>query len=406
MKTRREFLGAMAPLALGSWLYASELENSPVSDFVSSSGLETLFLTWASDPTRTMRLQWISARLQKPAPIPLLYRSHGEMEWKKTNSSAHPFGGIDHWVNRVDLNQLTPGSIYEFKIGDNPEIWRFKTAPEKLDESVIFAEGGDIGTDPLTVIPLHRLAASWNPLFGLVGGDLAYSNGSDVKAEIRYFKLWNSHMRSNGNRLIPMVVAIGNHEVRGGYEKSKEEAPFFYALFDGLFSEKGAYGVLDFGQYFSLILLDSQHTCDVRLQTQWLKSVLEQRKEVPHRVVAYHVPAYPSSRKYEDVIPHLIRTEWVPVMENAKIKMVFEHHDHSFKRSKKILQGEIHPDGITYLGNGDWGQPPRPVLEENRVHLEKGVQSLNVLRVTLSPENIALWAGNEKGDELDQFIVA
>jgi hypothetical protein len=32
-------------------------------------------------------------------------------------------------------------------------------------------------------------------------------------------------------RLIPLIAAIGNHEVDGGYQKPRDRAPFFYALF-------------------------------------------------------------------------------------------------------------------------------------------------------------------------------
>ena len=66
-------------------------------------------------------------------------------------------------------------------------------------------------------------------------------------------------MVGRDGRLIPMVACIGNHEVDGGYGKPREKAPFFYALFDGLFPETG-YATLDFGDYLSLVLLDTGHT--------------------------------------------------------------------------------------------------------------------------------------------------
>lgn len=407
MKNRREFLGVMLPLTLSPWalnlssLKAQETVVEPMSDF----GFETLFLTWSSDPLTSMRVQWIQRKDQKPDSYSLLYRSSVSEEWKKQKSTSHPFGSVNHWVNRVDLQGLRPGMVYEFRMDGNLEIWKFRTAPEKLTEALTFAEGGDVGTNPKSVIPLHQMAASWDPLFGFVGGDLSYSNAKDIHTEIRYWKQWNAHMRAHGNRLIPMVTAIGNHEVQGGFGKTKAEAPFFYALFDGLFSQSGAYGTLDFGDYLSLIILDSGHTAQVAEQKEWLKKSLTQRSAIKHRFVAYHVPAYPSVRKMEEKISQEIREHWVPVMEAEKVRVVFEHHDHAFKRTKKLLNGKENSEGIIYCGDGAWGRDPRPLRSTETEYFKITASSLNVWKVTLTADNSQFWAGNEKGERLDSFEV-
>ena len=406
MKTRREFLTVLTPLALGPWSFASETKGPLAREPLSASGLETLFLTWADDPLRTMRIQWISSSLQKPSGVDLFYQMKNESTWIKTSSSSHPFGSIEHWVNRVDLSSLTPGTDYRFRVSNQPEIFQFKTAPEKLEQPLCFAEGGDIGTDPSTVIPLHRMAASWEPLFGFVGGDISYSNGSDVYTELRYFKLWSAQMRGAENRLIPMVAAIGNHEVQGGYQKTRAEAPFFYALFEGLFKGSGAYGTLDFGSYLSIIILDSHHTCQVEHQTEWLRATLAKRAKITHRLVAYHVPAYPAVRKFNEPISVSIRNQWVPVLETAGIQVVFEHHDHAFKRSKKLINGQESPVGVTFVGDGAWGRPPRPIRAQDASDgLLKRESSLNVWKVTLTDSQIDLLALNEKSEELDHFVI-
>ena len=96
-----------------------------------------------------------------------------------------------------------------------------------------------------------------------------------------------------------LVAGIGNHEVDGGYNKPRAKAPFFYALFDGLYPETG-YATLDFGDYLSLVLLDTAHTSAIEgAQTDWLAKALKERAERPHVVVVNHVPAYPSFRKME-----------------------------------------------------------------------------------------------------------
>src|SRR5260370_38093377 len=104
-------------------------------------------------------------------------------------------------------------------------------------------------------------------------------------------------MGGRNGRLIPMVAGIGNNEVDGGYKKPSAKAPFFYALFDGLYQETG-YATLDFGDYLSLVLLDTEHTSPIAGdQTDWLERRLKDRIDHPNVFFVNHVPAYPSFRR-------------------------------------------------------------------------------------------------------------
>ena len=100
-------------------------------------------------------------------------------------------------------------------------------------------------------------------------------------------------MVGRDGRLIPMVACIGNHEVDGGYGKPRAKAPFFYALFDGLYPETG-YATLDFGDYLSLVLLDTGHTTPIGgEQTDWLEKTLKARADHPQRVRGQPRPGLP-----------------------------------------------------------------------------------------------------------------
>ena len=59
-------------------------------------------------------------------------------------------------------------------------------------------------------------------------------------------------------RLIPMLACIGNHEVDGGYKAKRAECPQYLSVFDGFFTDT-TYGVMDIGDYLSLVLLDTGH---------------------------------------------------------------------------------------------------------------------------------------------------
>ena len=171
-----------------------------------------------------------------------------------------------------------------------------------------------------------------------------------------------------------MISCIGNHEVDGGYKKKREQSPQYLSLFDGLFRET-TYGVLDIGDYLSLVLLDTGHIAPIGgEQTDWLESALEERQERPHLIVANHVPAYPSHRSPEGKdgafgTGEANRLHWCPLFENFKVDAVLEHHDHTFKRSHPLTDGQIDKNGVLYLGDGSWGKLRAPNKPEQRPYL-------------------------------------
>ena len=347
-------------------------------------------------------------------------------------STAAPFGDGGLFRQRLEFVGLAPGGFYEGMIDGMPEVFGFKTAPENLEAPLVFAEGGDVGTSRKYVAPLHETAASWDPLFGVVGGDLAYANGVKVKVWVKYLQLWSAHMRVPSEaldaqgfplppRLIPMLVTIGNHEVAGGFGKRRADAPFFFALFDGLFAKR-SYAALDFGgtnkkeeaqevpPYLSLMLLDSGHTAPVAgRQAQWLGEQLEARKDVPHVFAVYHVPAYPSHRPPEPDhvsgrVMQAIREQWVPLFEEYGVDIAFEHHDHTYKRTR-LLDGKIVADGtpgsVLYLGDGAWGMGGREA--KAREYLEVSETQRHVLRIEISPDGSRKFSAvNVEGGVIDE----
>ena len=177
-----------------------------------------------------------------------------------------------------------------------------------------------------------------------------------------FLRNYSRHMVTHDGNLIPMIPCIGNHEVDGGYNKPRSKAPFFYALFDGLFPETG-YNTLDFGDYLSLVLLDTGHTSKIgEEQTDWLEKTLKARKDHPNVMVVNHVPAYPSFRSSTSSTPDKKgtgednRKYWVPLFEKYRVPVVLEHHDHTFKRTKPLIDSRADDNGVLYLGDGSWGR--------------------------------------------------
>src|SRR5262245_1815978 len=373
--SRRTFLGAsLAGLASGS-LFGQTTPLPPAPEDPAFKP-DTLFLTWQRDPTTTMTVQWIGTA-GETADLTIYFaplkRDWWLLPWEKQRPAARPYPKTDFKVFRAELTGLTPGTDYQFCIGKSSPVYRFRTMPAKANDTIHFVSGGDCGVNPHAVAN-NIQAAKQDPMFAIIGGDVGYDNGRSVETSLAFIRNYSKHMIGRDGRLIPMVTCIGNHEVDGGYNKPREKAPFYYTLFDGLFPETG-YATLDFGDYLSLVLLDTGHTTPIGgNQAEWLEKVLKARQDHPNVFAVNHVPAYPSYRNPEGIFGRegtgeANRKHWVPLFEKYRTPVVLEHHDHTFKRTKPLLGGLAHDNGVLYLGDGSWGRLRNPNSPEKITYL-------------------------------------
>ena len=365
--SRRSFLGASIAGLTASPLLAADVFPKGFDD--PAFRPDTLFLTWQRDPTTTMTVQWVGTA-GETADTAIYYASNLLGPWHRQATAAKAYPMTDFKVFRAELTQLNPGSDYWFRIGKRSPLYSFRTMPAKATNTISFISGGDCGVNSHTVAN-NIQAARQDPMFAVVGGDLGYDNGKSVDTSLAFLRNYSKQMVGKGGRLIPMVACIGNHEVDGGFNKPREKAPFFYALFDGLYPQTG-HAVLDFGDYLSLVLLDTGHTTPIGgEQAAWLESTLKARADHPNVFAVNHVPAYPSFRKMTAVpskdgketkagTGEGNRKYWVPLFEKYRLPVVLEHHDHTFKRTKPLLDGLPHENGVLYLGDGSWGRLRSP----------------------------------------------
>ncbi|QVL33571.1 metallophosphoesterase family protein [Telmatocola sphagniphila] len=375
---RRAFLGTSFSTIATSCLLGQEKAEPVIPKHIEGPLFQpnTLFLTWQRDPTRTMTIQWIGSR-GETSDTTIYYTPFKENKspkneksevpqkpspWKSQPSNTKPYPFTDLKIFRCELTQLEPNTEYQFRIGKVSPTYRFKTMPAKATDTIHFISGGDVSVNP-HAIANNIAAAQQDPMFTLIGGDLGYDNGTSVEISLAFIRNYSKHMIGKNGRLIPLVTCIGNHEVDGGYHQPREKAPFFYSLFDGLYPEKG-YTTLEFGDYLSLVLLDTGHTTRVEgEQADWLDKTLKARVDHPNVMVVNHVPAYPAylptAPKFDNQLdgsgaPN--RKHWVPLFEKHRVPIVLEHHDHCFKRSRPLIDGSSNANGVVYLGDGSWGR--------------------------------------------------
>ncbi len=391
-----------------------------------------MLLTWQSDPTRTMTIDWHTLPGEHlPRPPSILYREEGsEGDWQKVPGTFHAFPFTSRTVKRVELTGLEPGTSYSFRIGPDAgafpksRTYSFRTMPSDLSEPIRFAAGGDTGRSRERFGGMNEVAVEQDIEFIALGGDLAYADGGhrDHRVELGTTKAWweswfdvvKETLITEEGRVIPILAGIGNHEVWRGYVTSHPEyeatdewrermAPIYYNVF--AFTGQPGYAAIDFSDYLSLIFLDSHHTNRVEgKQTEWLERVLEERRDVPHVFPIYHVASFPAHRDFDRPRKVSIREHWVPLFEENGLKVVFENHDHTYKRTPPIRDGRIDPDGVVYLGDGNWGFTGREHHDVDETwYLEHAEPTQHFYLVTLDSEGSRFEAINIDGEVFDRY---
>jgi hypothetical protein len=409
--SRRTFLAAsLAGLTSGRLLGADKPAEGPARTASDDSPFQpnTLFLTWQRDPTTTMTVQWVGVA-GETADVKVYYAplqgAFWDRFWRPQPTTVKPYPLTDFKVFRAELTGLTPGTDYQFRIGKASPVYRFRTMPARATDAIHFISGGDCGVNPHAVAN-NIQAARQDPMFAVVGGDLGYDNGKAVDVSLAFIRNYSKHMVGRDGRLIPMVACIGNHEVDGGYGKPRAKAPFFYALFDGLYPETG-FASLDFGDYLSLVLLDTNHTTPIGgEQAAWLETTLKARADHPNVFVVNHVPAYPSYRNAEgsngkEGTGAGNRKHWVPLFEKYRVPVVLEHHDHTFKRTKPLLGGHGHDNGVLYLGDGSWGRLRNPQKPDKLDYLAASSRDYHLSLHRIQGEERFHLALDENGKVMD-----
>lgn len=368
----------------------------------------TLYLTWIKDPSTTMTVQWLSRTNDRAVPTVMYHKISGS-PWatvKGKKLSLFTINRIVYKLNQVELTNLSPSTLYGFKIGhelDSEENeFRFLTMPSDLSQPIRFIMGGDMmRSDVSFTKETSKQAALQNPLFAAIGGDIAYAGGGQLGKWITWIKAWRETMITAEKRLIPVIAAIGNHDLPGGYDQPPARARIFATLFP----MPGAqiYNVLDFGNYLSIFLLDSGHANPVGgAQAKWLENALKVRENVPHRFPIYHVPAYPSNSSPDNKRCADVRHHWVPIFEKAGLRVAFENHDHTYKRTFALLKNKKDKNGVIYLGDGAWGVR-NPSNGKRRFYINKLFSKRNFILVEVDKTSERFVGIDDDGETIDEF---
>jgi hypothetical protein len=386
-----------------------------------------IYLEWIKSPQNSVVINWIDDNSSNRS---ISLRKRSADTWQNISAVRNPIPGSDLYRYKADAEGLEPGSVYEFKVSDDPGIHSFKTAPLNIDEPMQFIVAGDIYTDvegslkSETVDAFLQMASNaseFEPYFAALGGDLAHS-GSDPTAVSLWFEfleLWQESMQTEQGHMVPMVITIGNNEVPGGYGAEPEDLIFINALFSFPKDQWGNssfnhYGVLDFGDYMSLIMLNTNHSNQIEgEQTTWLRNTLNNRSNSAHVYPVYHVAGWPAFRTFRGIHEDAVRNNWHRLFRAFGVRTVFEHHDHIFKKTEalgdcrvpitSVQDCELANKGVIYVGGGSWGSPNNRDFN-NEWYIDEYSNDHNFMLVEISEAYRKFSAIGENGQTITSFI--
>ncbi len=356
-----------------------------------------LYLSWYSDPTSTMTIQWHTPFGEHEHTIDL---QSLEGNWETVDSQHTDVE--ETVIHQVSLENLNPNTEYAFRIGNDPKVYRFRTAPANLEEPLRFVIGGDVYSNKKCFKQMSQTVLKHDPHFAVLGGDIAYARpyhpfqSSGLRRWTSFLKDWKEIMITPEGRIIPFLIVPGNHDI----------APDDYELFFSLFAfpKKQLYRTVDFGSYLTLFLLDTGHFHPIEgQQTLWLEKTLSAHTPVPYTFAVYHEAAYPSFYPYQATTPKKIRKNWVPLFEKYHLLAAFEHHNHAFKRTHPIKDNQIDPEGVVYIGDGAWGVHPRKT--NDLWYLAKRGRKNNALIVELTSTEATITALDLLDSPLDEMTL-
>lgn len=301
---------------------------------------------------------------------------------------------------------LTPATTYYFVVASDDSVSReyhFTTAPDDgRDVRVLF--GGDSrigGSEPY----LHEDRRAINRRMAALAEEhadvIAFLHGGDFyqRAELRYMRPWLTDHEltiTTSGRVVPIVVARGNHDRAVGFEE----------MFHWPGKEHEYHYATQLTGKVALVTLNTEISLAGN-QSRWLGRTLKRlRPENEWLVTMYHKPAYPSVRGWSDGADR--RHYFVPHFEENDVDLVLESHDHALKRTLPIRDGGPHPRGITYIGDGGLGVPQR-TPDPTRWYLQapgivNSVHHVHLLEFT--KESLRGRAFGIDGEVLDDFTLA
>ncbi len=328
------------------------------TDYPSSKTPDQLMLTWSSDASTGLDIQWRTDTTVSSGEVK--YREKGGTQELAAKAERYRLEDRvlmnDRYINRftVQLRNLKPGTTYEYQIvpqTDWTENHTFATAA--ADNKFSFIWFGDTHHDP-KFGELHNIAEKAHP-------DAAfYSIAGDMVSDGLFRNQWDDLFQFSKDVISrkPFMNVLGNHDNRSGLG-----ALMYRELFS--YPKNGPVGVppehsYSF-RYKNALFLMVDVTSPIDIQTSWIEDQLA-HTEATWKFVMFHFPPYNWEEPYFN-----IQKAWGPIFDKYHVDMVMSGHIHYYMRSNPMKAGKVvksYNDGTAYVISVGIPTGPRAITDE------------------------------------------
>lgn len=309
-----------------------------------------------------------------------------------------PLGG-KKILHVAPISTSRAGELVRFQVASESDIYKVSSLNTTKFK---FCVAGDLYRKLKPFKEGMKAIAEENPDFVIFGGDLAYSSHGPVHFPSKGFPLARymtfldvicDELKKTDGQLIPLVVAIGNHDYKKGYDE------IAYKLF---FETHGVtYTSYDLGSKLDLWILDTDIMAPMKgAQSEFLETSL-QKSQKQFKLAAYHFGAYPSVYSYLSKSATDVRDAFCPIFDKYGLNVAFEHHSHAFKITYPLKDNQINKEGTIYCGDGCFGVKPRRPKNTKAWYIEDA-QAARHYYLVIMLDHLEIYPKNFKKELLTQ----
>ncbi|HSB94665.1 MAG TPA: metallophosphoesterase family protein [Flavitalea sp.] len=313
------------------------------TDYPSSKNPDQVMLTWSSDPSTTVDIQWRTNTTVNNGKIN--YRKKGDGVIHSADAAKFQLEDRllmnDRYINRftAKVTGLQPGTDYEYQLSPDT-TWKpdltFRTAA--TDDAFSFIWFGDTHFSP-------KFGKMFNRADSLHPDASFYTISGDLVSDGLYRDQWDA-LFSFAPQVIskkPLMCVPGNHDNRSGLGAATYRTMFSYP-------ENAPAGVPKEQTYSytykNTLFLMIDCTSPIEAQTAWIEDQLK-NSTATWKIAVFHFPPFNYEEPYFN-----IRKTWMPLFDKYHVDLVLNGHTHYYMRTKPI-SGDVATDsykkGTVYL---------------------------------------------------------
>jgi hypothetical protein len=339
-------------------------------------------LGFVGDPETSMVVQWRTKDETTRATV-VRYAAGTDLSADKLTETKtgvqfgyKATGSQIYRVHQAHLCGLAPGTAYSYQVGADgafSPVYTFRTAPDVAanpDAEVVLGFVGD-SRDGYDV---------WSQLVGQFqqrSPDLILFSGDAVTIGITQFE-WEEFL-DRGEPLfarVPVVLAHGNHEVN---------SVNYYAQF-AMPGDQENFS-FDYGHAHLTVVNDTPEDIGtIRGSTlDMMAADFEASKRATWRMLMHHQAIWSSAAAHGSSLE--LQQAWMPLIDQYKLDLVLNGHDHEYEISKPLVGGVVQPSNtaatVYVVGGGAGAELYDVGMGFHTAYAEK-THSAAMVRVTRS----------------------